>query len=107
MSQMTYKQRFGTSQQAMQRIGFIVYPGFQVMGLAAATVFEIADLGAGRGAYDVRIVSEAGGRIAGSGAIAVDSAPFGRQHFDTLVVCGGIERPAASAGLIDYLRRRA
>lgn len=80
----------------MQRIGFIVYPSFQSIGLAAVSVFEVANHVCGRTVYDIQMVSEDGGRVAASAAIAVDSVPFALDHFDTLIVCGGIEAPQAS-----------
>ena len=91
----------------MQRVGFIVYPDFQIIGLAAATVFEFANLANEASVYDVRTLSEGGGKIAGSGAIAVDSEPFGRMRFDTLIVCGGTDLPKASPGLVAYLQERS
>ena len=47
----------------MQRIGFIVYPGFQVIGLAASTVFEIANIANEAPIYQVDILSEDGGKV--------------------------------------------
>ena len=35
----------------MQRLGFVVFPDFQVMGFAALTVFEIANVMAGHAYY--------------------------------------------------------
>jgi len=90
----------------MRRIGFIVYPEFQFIGLAAATAFEVANLGTGKPLYDVVTLSEKGGRTAASATVAVDSEAFDNRHFDTLLVCGGMEAPDATAGMIAFLRRR-
>lgn len=88
----------------MQRIGFIVYPDFQVIGLAAATVFEIANLVAGRPVYEVHTLSEGGGPVPASFGVAVESESFTGGHWDTLMLCGGTELPVASPGLVAYLR---
>ncbi len=61
----------------MQRIGFIVFPGFQVMSFAAVSVFEFANLTAGEPLYDVHILSEAGGPVRSSVGMTVETAPFG------------------------------
>jgi transcriptional regulator GlxA family with amidase domain len=90
----------------VQRIGFIVYPGFQVIGLAASTVFEIANLASGEPIYRVDVLSEHGGKVQGSAAVAVDSEPFKRRHYDTLIVCGGTEVPKPSPKLASYLRSK-
>jgi transcriptional regulator GlxA family with amidase domain len=89
----------------MQRVGFIVYPGFQVVCLAPSTVFEVANFVLGESAYDVSIRSEAGTPIRGSAAITVLSEPLGSDIFDTLIVCGGGAMPEASEELAEYLRR--
>lgn len=91
----------------MQRIGFIVYPGFQVIGLAASSVFEIANLANGEPIYRIDVLSEHGGKVQGSAAVAVDSEPFKRRHYDTLIVCGGTEVPKPSPKLASYLRSKA
>jgi transcriptional regulator GlxA family with amidase domain len=91
----------------MQRIGFIVYPDFQIIGLAAATAFEMANLTSGESSYDVHIVSERGGKVRGSAAVSVDSERLVDEHFDTLVVCGGTTLPHGSPGLIAYLQHAA
>jgi transcriptional regulator GlxA family with amidase domain len=46
----------------MRRVGFVVFPGYQVMGFAVISVFEIANFHAGNAVYDIRLLSEAGGR---------------------------------------------
>ena len=44
----------------MQRIGFIVLPGFQVMSVGALCVFEFANKEVGEAVYDVHLLSETG-----------------------------------------------
>ena len=100
----------------MQRIGFIVFPGFQVMSFAVISVFEFANLEIGEPVYDVQLLSETGRRrSARSVGMSVAAEPFDDTNFDTLIVGGGtvIEpstpRPdricAAGAGAIPAGRR--
>jgi transcriptional regulator GlxA family with amidase domain len=42
----------------MQRIGLIVFPGFQVMSCAVTSAFEFANREMGRSVYNVRLLSE-------------------------------------------------
>jgi transcriptional regulator GlxA family with amidase domain len=55
----------------MQRIGFIVFPGFQVMSFAVIAVFEFANKERGDPVYDVRLLSETGGFIRSSFGMTV------------------------------------
>lgn len=89
----------------MQRIGFVLYPGFQIMGLAAASAFEFANVTAGEELYEVRLVSETGGPVPSSLGAAIDSVRFDDQRFDTLLVTGGNGRPETTPGLLDLVRR--
>jgi transcriptional regulator GlxA family with amidase domain len=45
----------------MQRVGFVVLPGFQLMSVGALCVFEVANKEMGEAVYDVHLVSETGG----------------------------------------------
>src|SRR5260370_20703369 len=59
---MSYKRRFMTFWEApMQRIGFIVLPGFQMLSVSALSVFELANWEIGEPVYDVHLLSETGG----------------------------------------------
>lgn len=89
----------------MHRVGFIVYPGFQLVCLAASSVFEVADRVLDTPGYEVSIRSEAGGTIRGSAAVTVLSEPLGRASFDSIIVCGGEAMPETSQALAKYLRR--
>ena len=55
----------------MQRVGFIVLPGFQMMSVGALSVFEFANKEAGEPVYDVHLLSETGGSILSSIGISV------------------------------------
>jgi transcriptional regulator GlxA family with amidase domain len=70
----------------MQRIGFIVLPGFQMMSVASLSVFELANREIGEPAYDVHLLSETGGLIRNSIGISVATEPFDDTIFDTVMV---------------------
>jgi transcriptional regulator GlxA family with amidase domain len=88
----------------MQRVGFVVFPGFQAMSLAAASAFEFANITMERAVYEVGYYSEAGGAVAGSFGMTIQSRPFDRQPFDTLLVTGGVDAPVSTPGLLDFVR---
>jgi transcriptional regulator GlxA family with amidase domain len=87
----------------MQRIGFIVFPGFQVMTCSVISAFELANREVGESVYDVRLLSETGGSIRASIGMNVATERFGRANFDTLITGGGAEPP--TPGLIKFVRR--
>src|ERR1700674_1757243 len=89
----------------MQRIGFIVLPGFQVMSLAALSVFEFANKEMGAPVYDVRLLSETGGSIRSSIGISVATEPFDDTKFDTLIVGGSAVIGSLTPGVIKFLRQ--
>lgn len=91
----------------MQHIGFVVFPGVQVMSLAAASVFEFANITLEQTAYRISHVSEQGGLVDTSLGMGMQTEAFGRKRFDTLLVCGGTGIPEATPGLIAFVRRSA
>ena len=74
----------------MQRIGFIVFPGFQVMSFAVISVFEFANLEIGKPVYDVHLLSETGGAVRASIGMGIVAERFDDANLDTLIVGGGI-----------------
>ena len=88
----------------MHKIGFIVYPAFSPMNFAATSVFETANWKLGSAAYEVTLLSENGGLVATSLGYEIQTSSFKRRTFDTLIVAGGIAVPAATPGLLNYLR---
>jgi len=88
----------------MHRVGFIIYPGFSPMNLAVTSVFETANWRVSSEAYKVTLVSEHGGPVATSLGSEIQTSSFKRRTFDTLIVAGGIAPPAATPGLLNYLR---
>ena len=88
----------------MHTVGLVVYPNFQSLALAVASVFEYANLLRGEAAYEFSIVSEHGGPIASSQGFSVHSEPLAKEGYDTLIVAGDNECCLPSAALVDYLR---
>src|SRR5437868_359199 len=103
---MSYIRRFRTSRaRVMKRIGFTVFPGYQLMGLAALSVFEFTNLQRREPAYEVHLLSESGGPIRTSMGFPIETEPFGESEFDTLIVGGALAIAPSTPGLLDLLRR--
>ncbi|MBY5522123.1 GlxA family transcriptional regulator [Rhizobium leguminosarum] len=81
----------------MQRIGFLLYPGFQIMSLGAVSAFEFTNIELEEKVYDIRYLSENGGPITNSLGMVMDTEAFGDPALDTLIVAGapGIRLPNA------------
>ena len=88
----------------MLSIGFIVFPGFQVMTFATVSVFEFANFSAGRTLYDVHLLSEPGGPVPSSLGMAVETEGLPGAGLDTIIVGGDTELAPPSPGLSGYLR---
>src|ERR671919_1111370 len=87
----------------MQRIGFVVLPGFQMMSFAVASVFEFANKEMAELVYDVRLLSETGGPVRSSLGMSVATERFDDTDFDTLIVSRGTE--PLTPGLIKFVRQ--
>jgi len=87
----------------VQRIGLIVFPGFQVMSCAVISAFEFANREMGEAVYEVHLLSETGGSIRASIGVSVATDPFDDGSFDTLIVGGGTE--PLTPGLIQFVRQ--
>jgi transcriptional regulator GlxA family with amidase domain len=87
----------------MQRIGFVVSPGFQIMSVAAVSAFECANKEMGKRVYDVHLLSETGGFIRSSIGVSMTTEPFDGTNFDTLIVGRGTE--PSTPGLIEFVRQ--
>ncbi|MFL6666294.1 MAG: GlxA family transcriptional regulator, partial [Burkholderia ambifaria] len=92
----------------MHRIGFLISDGFQIMALAAQSVFEYANMGAGKPFYVLDNYSVDGGDVRSSLGLPVATrARSGRLGVDTWIVAG-VNEPVASpapAGVVAGLRR--
>ncbi len=89
----------------MQRVGFVVFSGFQVMSFAALSAFEFANWEAGEPVYDVHLLSEFGGSIRSSIGVSVATEPFDDTNFDTLIVSGTDLVESLTPAAIEFVRR--
>ncbi|WP_207005712.1 GlxA family transcriptional regulator [Trinickia mobilis] len=87
----------------MRKVGFIIYPGYQPMGFAVTTPFEIANQQAAEPVYDVQLLSEHGGLVRTSLGFYVLTEPFYEEMYDLIVVCASMED--ASPETIELIRR--
>jgi transcriptional regulator GlxA family with amidase domain len=89
----------------MQRIGFVVFDGFQSMSFAALSVFEYANVMLAKPTYELHFISEHGGLVRSSTGMMVESSPFDRTIYDTVIVGGGASIiPNSPAGLLSFIR---
>src|SRR4029077_20234810 len=89
----------------MQRVGFVVLPGFQMLSVAVLSVFEFANREIGEPLYDVHLLSEMGASIRSSIGISVATEPFDDTNFDTLMVGGSAVVGSLTPGVIKFLRQ--
>ncbi|MEZ2127955.1 MULTISPECIES: GlxA family transcriptional regulator [unclassified Sinorhizobium] len=90
----------------MQRVAYLLFPGFQTMSLAAVSVFEFANIHLGDKAYEVLYLSEEGGPIASSSfGMTIDTRPFGDPGFDTLIVSGAPDIRLPTKGESAFIRQ--
>ncbi|RDJ08904.1 GlxA family transcriptional regulator [Rhizobium grahamii] len=84
----------------MQRVAVLLFPGFQMMSLAAISAFEFTNLELDDKVYDISYLSEFGGPVPGSFGITVETKRFADPAFDTLLVSGavGIKLPTPGEG---------
>jgi transcriptional regulator GlxA family with amidase domain len=89
----------------LQRIGFVILPDFQVLYFAALSVFEFANISAGKQLYGIELLSESGGMVRSSLGTMTATMPFGDPTFDTLLVSGGTASVTASPAVVDFVQR--
>jgi transcriptional regulator GlxA family with amidase domain len=90
----------------MQRIGLVVFDGFQSMSFASLSIFETANMMAGAPLYEMHYLSEKGGRVRSSTGMVIDSEPFDNRIFDTVMVGGGTSiLEHAPPGLLAFMRK--
>jgi transcriptional regulator GlxA family with amidase domain len=91
----------------MRKVGLFLYPGFQVMCLAAFSAFEVANKRAGEALYDLRVLSETGGLLPSSFGMEVTTEALGDGTFDTILIGVGMEIPVTSASVAHCLQQAA
>ena len=89
----------------MQRVGFIVSAGFQVMSVGAPLHLRILDWETGEPIYHVRLLSKTGGSTRSSIGAGVATEPFDNTNFDTLDCLRELRDPMVDTGLIKILRQ--
>jgi transcriptional regulator GlxA family with amidase domain len=89
----------------MHKIGFVVFPGFQLMGFSAVTAFEIANLTLGEPAYEIELLSEPGGEIKSSAGFGVATKAFDDTAYDTVIFGAGTTIEPMTPGLIAFAQR--
>ncbi|KMO32588.1 AraC family transcriptional regulator [Methylobacterium tarhaniae] len=91
-----------------RRVGLVICPDFDFMGLAVTSPFMVANRYAGEAAYDVHVLSERGGPIRAGLGVEVTSEPLADSPpFDTLLVAAGITIPQTSPDFAARLRAAA
>ncbi|MDR3397985.1 MAG: GlxA family transcriptional regulator [Pandoraea sp.] len=90
-----------------KRIALVVYPGFQMISLAAMSVFEIASVGRPEPLYEVNVVSVNGGMVRDSAGISVATDAIGRRSYDTVLVAGATQIVPTEPELVEALIRLA
>jgi len=86
------------------KIGFLLPPRFQIMGLAAASAFELANTTARERLYDIGFYSALGGPVVNSFGASVETQPLARRRLDTLIVCGLVAPAPTDTQTLDRLR---
>jgi transcriptional regulator GlxA family with amidase domain len=85
-------------------IGLILFPGFQIVDLAAVAVFEVANLMPGGPFYELTMLSEHGGPMASSVGVSVVTEKFGAPAFDTIMVAGAMAQVPSTPAFVAFLR---
>jgi transcriptional regulator GlxA family with amidase domain len=88
----------------MHKIGYVVFPGFQLLGFAAVTAFEMANLQLGEPAYEIELLSEPGGEIKSSAGFGVITKPFNDTTYDTVMFGAGTTIEPMTPGLLEFAR---
>ncbi|MGF6267375.1 transcriptional regulator GlxA family with amidase domain [Paraburkholderia youngii] len=89
----------------VHHVGFVVFPGFQVMGLTMLTTFEVANVVLGEDVYHTTLLSEHGGLVRSSTGFCVETDPFGEARFDTVIIGAGMLPEPATPRLLEFVRR--
>jgi transcriptional regulator GlxA family with amidase domain len=89
----------------MLTVAMIFSPGYQVMNLAALTVFEVANMNAEQAVYDIHLLSEHGGLVRSSMGTPLETQPLSDLPFDTIIFGGPTRVTPASAALRAFARK--
>jgi transcriptional regulator GlxA family with amidase domain len=89
----------------MLKIGFVLSPNFQLMSPAALSAFELANLTTGENLYGAQILSESGGPVTSSMGTSIDTEPFGKLNFDTLIVGGVLDIVPSTPNMNSFIQK--
>src|SRR5258705_5797241 len=89
-------------------IGFLVFPGFNILDLAGPfAAFDIPRREVKPSPYRLTVFSESGGAVESAGGISVNTLPLARAKLDTFVAIGGMGAiPASKRPRLTELVRR-
>jgi transcriptional regulator GlxA family with amidase domain len=90
----------------MHQVGFLVPGEFQLMSVAALTVFELANLTPAGPQYEVHLLSEHGGLVHSSSGMKLQTEKFAHARFDTVIV-GSVTKmqvPPFDPALVAFVR---
>src|ERR1700759_655942 len=93
----------------MREIAFVVYPNYSLIALAVVTAFEVAIMEATGGTdaappYELRFLSENGGKGKTSAGMMLDTEIFTDKPFDTLVIGGATYIEPSTPGMIAFMQ---
>ena len=88
----------------MLHIGFVTFPDFGAMGLAALSTFEHANLAKGERVYEVTLLSETGGPVRSSAGFSVMTEAFGDTVFDTVIIGASTRLAEPTPGVVAFIR---
>src|SRR6266478_6798805 len=97
-------QSYRISEAAMLRVALLVPDGFATFSFAPLAAFEAANLVLGECFYEVHVTSVAGGRVANSFGMEVDTECVEDSVFDTLLVGSPPDVGPPSQQLLSFLR---
>jgi len=86
----------------MRKVGFVVYPGYQTMGLALISAFELANRQAPEQVYDIRMLSKDGGPVRTSIGFHVLTERFAKESYDLIIVGASWETPSRET--VEFVR---
>jgi transcriptional regulator GlxA family with amidase domain len=89
----------------VRKIGFLIYPGYEPMGLALAAPFQVVNRQSTEPVYDVRMVSGAGGPVRTSLGYDLQTEPLDDGRYDLIIVGASVEE--ASADTVALVQRAA
>lgn len=86
----------------MRKVGFVIYPGYQTMGFATISAFELANRLTAERTYDIRMLSKDGGPVRTSLGFQVSTERFTDESYDLIIVGASWDPP--SRDTIEFVR---